>query len=460
MKTRDIVKEAVQKLGYKKLRKAQIQPINDLMDGKDILLIAPTSMGKSAVFQVPGLARAKQKPGSWVLVIEPTLALIYDQVRRLQEKGIPAAYLTGKNTDSRESILTEVRRGEIVFLFTTPEQMQKELFQRMVVANHNPWLVVVDEAHCITEWGTFNFRPAYRSIGQTIQKMKHRPVIAAMTATAPVHYRLEIMFSLKMRKPCIHEVTLSKPNLKLIVKDYTLDTSRLDCGGLSKRKAKVEREKMMERNLQARLKEMVRLTRKYLSEGSVIVYATTRSTVEHVYEYLKEQDDLKGKVAKYHAGLRQEKKEKVLVSFFSGKKKIIVATSAFGMGIDKTDVRLVLNFEVPLSPVEWYQQIGRAGRDGETAHAVLFYRDEDVERNRALLGDKRVMQELENLSDKQKEIQVYDIKQAIDRLESLASLVHSDTCLVQELLKYLGEKNPPVCGHCTVCQRNRKKKGV
>ena len=148
------------------------------------------------------------------------------------------------------------------------------------------------------------------------------------------------------------------------------------------------------------------------------------------------------------------------MSFFSGKKKIIVATSAFGMGIDKTDVRLVLNFEVPLSPVEWYQQIGRAGRDGETAHAVLFYRDEDVERNRALLGDKRVMQEIENLSDKQKEIQVYDIKQAIDRLESLASLVHSDTCLMQELLKYLGEKNPPVCGHCTVCQRNRKKKGV
>lgn len=186
MKTRNIVKEAVQKLGYTELRKPQIQPINDLMDGKDILLIAPTSMGKSAVFQVPGLAQAKQKPGSWVLVIEPTLALIYDQVRRLQEKGIPAAYLTGKNTDSRESILTEVRRGEIVFLFTTPEQMQKELFQRMVVANHNPWLVVVDEAHCLTEWGSFHFRPAYRSIGRTIQKMKHRPVVAAMTATAPM----------------------------------------------------------------------------------------------------------------------------------------------------------------------------------------------------------------------------------------------------------------------------------
>lgn len=124
MKIRGSVKEAVQKLGYKKLREAQIQPINDLMDGKDILLIAPTSMGKSAVFQVPGLARAKQKPGSWVLVIEPTLALIHDQVRRLQEKGASAACLTGENTGNGDAILSQVRRGEITFLFTTPEQLQ------------------------------------------------------------------------------------------------------------------------------------------------------------------------------------------------------------------------------------------------------------------------------------------------------------------------------------------------
>ena len=161
MKTRDIVKEAVQKLGYKKLRKAQIQPINDLMDGKDILLIAPTSMGKSAVFQVPGLAQAKQKPGSWVLVIEPTLALIHDQVRRLREKEISAACLTGENAGNGDDVLTQVRRGEITFLFTTPEQLQSYRFQTMLVPNHNPWLVVVDEAHCLTDWGSFHFRPAY-----------------------------------------------------------------------------------------------------------------------------------------------------------------------------------------------------------------------------------------------------------------------------------------------------------
>lgn len=457
MKTRDIVKESVQKLGYKELRKPQIQPINDLLDGKDILLIAPTSMGKSAVFQVPGLARAKQKPGSWVLVIEPTLALIYDQVRCLQKKGIPAAYLTGKNTDSRESILTEVRRGEIVFLFTTPEQMQKELFQRMVVANHNPWLVVVDEAHCITEWGSFHFRPAYRSIGQTIQKMKHRPVVAAMTATAPMEYRVDIVLSLGMKKPKLHCTSLAKPNLKLMVRDYTLDTSVLDSLPVSKREKKRQLEKLREKTLQNKLKEAVRLIKKYGSGGSVILYATTRNSVEFVYNNLKEQEELKGQVVKYHSGMTAEKKNNALGKFLSGKKRIIVATSAFGMGIDKDDVRLVLHFELPLSPVEWYQQIGRAGRDGKDAHAILFYQEEDVGKNRAILSGKKSMQDL---PDTIQSVYLNEVQEDVGKLNDLVDLLHRDTCLMQGLLRYLGEGNAPVCGCCSICQRNRKKKGV
>ena len=457
MKTRDIVKESVQKLGYKELRKPQIQPINDLLDGKDILLIAPTSMGKSAVFQVPGLARAKQKPGSWVLVIEPTLALIYDQVRCLQKKGIPAAYLTGKNTDSRESILTEVRRGEIVFLFTTPEQMQKELFQRMVVANHNPWLVVVDEAHCITEWGSFHFRPAYRSIGQTIQKMKHRPVVAAMTATAPMEYRVDIVRSLRMKKQNLHCTSLAKPNLKLMVRDYTLDTSVLDSLPVSKREKKRQLEKLREKTLQNKLKEAVRLIKKYGSGGSVILYATTRNSVEFVYNNLKEQEELKGQVVKYHSGMTAEKKNNALGKFLSGKKRIIVATSAFGMGIDKDDVRLVLHFELPLSPVEWYQQIGRAGRDGKDAHAILFYQEEDVGKNRAILSGKKSMQDL---PDTIQSVYLNEVQEDVGKLNDLVDLLHRDTCLMQGLLRYLGEKDASICGRCSICQRERKKKGV
>lgn len=460
MKTRDIVKEAVQKLGYKKLRKAQIQPINDLMDGKDILLIAPTSMGKSAVFQVPGLAQAKQKPGSWVLVIEPTLALIHDQVRRLREKEISAACLTGENAGNGDDVLTQVRRGEITFLFTTPEQVQSYRFQTMLVPNHNPWLVVVDEAHCLTEWGSFHFRPAYRSIGQTIQKMKHRPVVAAMTATAPMEYRVDIVFSLGMKKPNLHCTSLAKPNLKLMVRDYTLDTSVLDSLPVSKREKKRQLEKLREKTLQNKLKEAVRLIKKYGSGGSVILYATTRNSVEFVYNNLKEREELKGQVVKYHSGMTAEKKNKVLGKFLSGKKRIIVATSAFGMGIDKEDVRLVLHFELPLSPVEWYQQIGRAGRDGRDAHVVLFYQEDDIKQNRAILAGKKTMREIEELPDTLQSIALDEIQTSVRKLEALVDLLHQDSCLFQGLLHYLGERNAPACGCCSTCQRNRKKKGV
>ena len=453
MKIRGSVMEAVQKLGYKKLREAQIQPINDLMDGKDILLIAPTSMGKSAVFQVPGLARAKQKPGSWVLVIEPTLALIHDQVRRLQEKGASAACLTGENTGNGDTILSQVRRGEITFLFTTPEQLQSHKSRSILVPDHDPWLVVVDEAHCLTDWGSFHFRPAY-------QNMKHRPVVAAMTATAPMGYRIDIVLSLGMKEPKLHCTSLARPNLRLVVRDYTLDTSVLDSLPVSKREKKRQLEKLREKTLQNKLKEAVRLIKKYGSGGSVILYATTRNSVEFVYNNLKEQEELKGQVVKYHSGMTAEKKNNTLGKFLSGKKRIIVATSAFGMGIDKEDVRLVLHFELPLSPVEWYQQIGRAGRDGRDAHVVLFYQEDDIKQNRAILAGKKTMREIEKLPDTLQPVALDEMESSVQKLEALVDLLHQDSCLMQGLLQYLGEWNAPVCGCCSICQRNRKKKGV
>ena len=155
-----------------------------------------------------------------------------------------------------------------------------------------------------------------------------------------------------------------------------------------------------------------------------------------------------------------EKKNKVLGKFLSGKKRIIVATSAFGMGIDKQDVRLVLHFELPLSPVEWYQQIGRAGRDGRDAHVVLFYQEDDIKQNRAILAGKKTMREIEKLPDTLQSIALDEIQTSVRKLEALVDLLHQDSCLFQGLLRYLGERNAPACGCCSTCQRNRKKKGV
>ncbi len=344
MKTRNIVKDAVEKLGYKELRKAQIQPINDLLDRKDILLIAPTSMGKSAVFQVPGLARAKE---GWVLVVEPTLALIHDQVHRLQSKGIYAAYLTGENSHERNDILNKLSHRAITFLFTTPEQLDQ----------------------------------------------------------AAPYARRKIL------------------------------------------------QKLEEQNLRDRVKETLRQVRKHVDDGSVIVYATTRSSVEYLHNQMKAEQDLKSLVVRYHADMTNEKKEKILKAFLSGKKRIILATSAFGMGIDQSNVRLVLHFELPLSPVEWYQQIGRAGRDGKKAHAILLYREQDIKRNQAMLRDKN---QIDLLMKSHKQIYLAEQHLALERLDDLVQILTNGSCLMQGLLSYLGEKDPPVCGHCTICQRNRK----
>ena len=155
-----------------------------------------------------------------------------------------------------------------------------------------------------------------------------------------------------------------------------------------------------------------------------------------------------------------EKKNNALGKFLSGKKRIIVATSAFGMGIDKEDVRLVLHFELPLSPVEWYQQIGRAGRDGRDAHVILFYQEDDIKQNRTILAGKKTMREIEKLPDTLQPVALDEMGSSVQKLEALVDLLHQDSCLMQGLLQYLGEWNAPVCGCCSICQRNRKKKGV
>ena len=381
-------------------------------------------------------------------------------MRRLQEKGVSAACLTGENTGNGDAILSQVRRGEITFLFTTPEQLQSHKSRPILVPDHDPWLVVVDEAHCLTDWGSFHFRPAYQNIGRTIQEMKHRPVVAAMTATAPMGYRIDIVLSLGMKEPKLHCTSLARPNLRLVVRDYTLDTSVLDSLPVSKREKKRQLEKLREKTLQNKLKEAVRLIKKYGSGGSVILYATTRNSVEFVYNNLKEQEELKGQVVKYHSEMTAEKKNNALGKFLSGKKRIIVATSAFGMGIDKEDVRLVLHFELPLSPAEWYQQIGRAGRDGRDAHVILFYQEDDIKQNRTILAGKKTMREIEKLPDTLQPVALDEMGSSVQKLEALVDLLHQDSCLMQGLLQYLGEWNAPVCGCCSICQRNRKKKGV
>ena len=413
MRTSITTQKAQAQLGIKKLRKHQIKPIQSILNDYDTMVIAPTSAGKSAIYQLPALIKAKDR--QWTLVIEPTLALIGDQVQKLQEKGIAAASITGRNGPDHDKIFQEIWNGQITLLYTTPEQLQTRRLREVMQAN-NPWLVVIDEAHCVTVWG-YTFRPKYLQIKHQIAQLKRRPVIAAFTATAPHDDQKDIQELLGMQHTDIYSMSLRRENITLL---------KEDCTGL-------------DIDQHQRLKRVGHYIRKYGEDGRVVVYCSSRRNVDIVTNYLK--DKFSG-VAKCHAYMDEDERAKQEFQFICGKKRIMVATTAFGMGVDVSDIRLVLHFNLPLSVIDYYQQIGRAGRDGNPAHAVLLYAKEDIDLNQYILkhGDYEV-----SLKD-----------QLAARLDEMADIAFSDCCLVRQVLGALGEESSTNCNRCTNCQRERR----
>ena len=413
MRTSSITQKAQAQLGIKKLRKHQIKPIQSILDGYDTMVIAPTSAGKSAIYQLPALIKAKDR--QWTLVIEPTLALIGDQVQKLQEKGIAAASITGRNGPDHDKIFQEIWNGQITLLYTTPEQLQTRRLREVMQAN-NPWLVVIDEAHCVTVWG-YTFRPKYLQIKHQIAQLKRRPVIAAFTATAPHDDQKDIQELLGMQHTDIYSMSLRRENITLL---------KEDCTGL-------------DIDQHQRLKRVGHYIRKYGEDGRVVVYCSSRRNVDIVTNYLK--DKFSG-VAKCHAYMDEDERAKQEFQFICGKKRIMVATTAFGMGVDVSDIRLVLHFNLPLSVIDYYQQIGRAGRDGNPAHAVLLYAKEDLDLNRHILDHGGYAPKLE--------------KWLHCRLDEMANVAASDSCMVRQVLGALGEESSTNCNRCTNCQRERR----
>ena len=415
MKTSFALQQAQAQLGIKKLRKHQIEPIQSILDGYDTMVIAPTSAGKSAIYQLPALVMAEQ--GKWTLVIEPTLSLISDQVQKLQDKGINAAYVTSRNKKEHCAIYCRLNLNTISILYTTPEQVATVAFQLATWYN-KPWLVVIDEAHCVLDWGT-TFRPDYLELKESIAWMafqSHRPVIAAFTATAPPDHRRKITKLLGMKKPKPFVMSLYRKNITLL---------KEDCSGLK---------------VKQRLKRMRHFIRKYGQEGRVVVYCSSRKCTDLVANYLSEM--FPHEIVKCHAYMEPDKREQHELRFIRGDKRIMVATTAFGMGVDVPDIRLVLHFNLPLNVIDYYQQIGRAGRDGNPAHAVLLYAKEDLDLNRHILDHGGYAPKLE--------------KWLHCRLDEMANVAASDSCMVRQVLGALGEESSTNCNRCTNCQRARR----
>jgi ATP-dependent DNA helicase RecQ len=337
--------------GWQNLRPGQLEAMQHLLQGRDVLVVMPTGSGKSAVYQIP--AQLLDGP---TVVISPLIALQRDQVASLTGRDAGGAVVvnSAQSGGASEASLDQIRAGKAEYVFLSPEQLAKpELVDRLAAAR--PSLIAIDEAHCVSGWG-HDFRPDYLQLGRVIERLGHPPVIA-LTATASPPVRDDIVAALGLTD--VRQIIrgFDRPNLSLQVRRYVEEGD--------KRRALVE-------DAAAR-------------DGLGLVYVATRRDAESYAADLREAGR---ESAFYHAGMKAADRERVHEMFQNDKVGVVVATSAFGMGIDKPDVRYVLHAAPPDSPDSYYQEIGRAGRDGEPAEAVLFYRSEDLGLRRFFAGGR------------------------------------------------------------------------
>ena len=450
--SRRLQRLARQTFGFDELRPGQEEAIRSVAAGRDTLAVLPTGWGKSAIYQLAALVI----PGP-TLVVSPLVALQRDQVANLSEAEVTAAAVNSDvSAGDRSDAFSRFVEGRLEFLFASPEQLARDdvvdVLRRARVS-----LFVVDEAHCVSSWG-HDFRPDYLRLAE-VAEVLGRPPVLALTATASPPVRADVVERLGMREPRVVAQGFDRPNIHLDVERFT--------GAEEKRRA------LVERTLSA--------------DGSGLVYVATRRAAEEVAELLA---DAGSAAAPYHAGLRDSLRRSTETAFLDGELEIVVATTAFGMGIDKPDVRFVHHHDPAESLDSYYQEIGRAGRDGDPAAAVLFYRPEDLGVRRFFasgqgLGLERLRSvarasggpdpELEELG-RETGLSLRRLVAALDRLEQaggdpaaaaeleeahtrmeqsrvdmVRSYAESRGCRRQVLLGYFGEELCPPCSGCDRC---------
>lgn len=388
--------------GYDSFRQGQEEIISEILYGRPVLAVLPTGAGKSVCFQLPSLLL----PGV-TLVISPLISLMKDQAEALRKREIPAAYLESSlSTNEYGKILHDTLNGRCKFLYVAPERLANQQFCAFA-RRANITMVAVDEAHCVSQWGR-SFRKDYYNIPDFINQLPRKPLIAAFTATATSEVRLDILQRLQIPDAKIVVTGFDRPNLYFGVK-RTDDKNRSTLEFLKKHKGQCG-----------------------------IVYCATRAKVESVTQLLVKQ----GYIAlRYHAGLTPEERRENQNHFVSGRVPIIVATNAFGMGIDKPDVRFVLHYNMPKDLESYYQEAGRAGRDGLESECLLLYDKSDMAVNTYLIGHDQP-----DLSVKDKELLL---------LEKMLNYCYTGSCLRRYLMEYFGEQAPRQCNHCSSCDANK-----
>ena len=389
----DVLREV---FGYQSFRSGQDAVIEQLVAGNDVLAIMPTGGGKSLCYQIPALVR----PGL-AIVVSPLIALIKDQVDALRANGVAAAGLhSGLARDELLEVYSQLWRGDLKLLYIAPERiLLPDFLARLQDLPLS--LIAIDEAHCISQWG-HDFRPEYAELGRLKQLFPHIP-IAALTATADDATRIDILNRLGLHEPFVHLASFDRPNIR-----YTL----------------VEKFKPSE--------QLLHYVQKQAGQCG-IVYCTSRKRTEEVADLLKVRNI---RAACYHAGLPAEERARVQDAFIRDDLDIVVATVAFGMGIDKPNVRFVVHYDIPKNIESYYQETGRAGRDGLPAEALFLFDPADIERVRGLLEN--------NENPEQRQVEIF-------KLNLMSAFAEAQTCRRQVLLNYFGEYHAKPCGNCDIC---------
>ena len=408
-----------QYFGYDSLRTGQEELINGILAGHDVLGIMPTGAGKSLCYQLPALMLK-----GITLVISPLISLMSDQVKALNQAGVHAAYINSSLTENQiRMALSYASQGRYKIIYVAPERLNTPRFLDFA-CNADISMLTVDEAHCISQWGQ-DFRPSYLKILEFLKKLPYRPVLTAYTATATAEVRDDIMDILNLRDPFVLTTGFDRENLYYAVK----------------------RPRDKYRELLSYLKEK----EEKMPGSSGIIYCLSRKNVEEVCYQLREDGF---SVTRYHAGLSDEERKENQEDFIYDRKQIMVATNAFGMGIDKPDVRFVVHYNMPKNMEGYYQEAGRAGRDGDPAECILLYSGKDVVTNQYLIERGQDNQEMEAA--------VWCLVRERDqeRLKQMTFYCFTHDCLREYILKYFGEYGKSYCGNCLNCQTEFEEQDV
>lgn len=401
--------------GYSSFRKGQEEMVDCLLSGRDALGIMPTGAGKSICYQVPAIML-----NGITIVVSPLISLMKDQVNALVQQGVKAAYINSSLTDTQyDKVLKNVALGKYKIIYAAPERLDSVSFinlcRRIKIS-----MVAVDESHCVSQWGQ-DFRPSYLNINKFISILPNRPTIGAFTATATDEVKKDIINILKLNNPTVVTTGFDRPNLFFSV----LRPAKKD----------------------ARLIELI----KERSGKSGIIYCSTRKKVESVCDFLIEKGF---SATRYHAGLSDEERIKNQDDFVYDRKLIMVATNAFGMGIDKSNVSYVIHYNMPKNIESYYQEAGRAGRDGQEADCILLYGAGDVQTCRYFIENTEPNPQLtpeQNEMFRQREE---------ERLKHMIFYCRTSDCLRNYMLRYFGDEADENCGKCSNCLTKFETVGV